>query len=664
VRGNWRGAILTVGLLIAIGCSDLARPVNVVLVTWDTVRADHVGPPAAEAVIGGAGAQSATPGWDALARDGVTFDEARTTAPITLPAHASLLTGLFPSRHGARDNGLFELSAEVPTLAERFEASGYATAAFVSAAVLGRQYGLARGFAHYDDEMSREASGDPQKIATRRGDATVDAALQWLDGVPRERPVFIWVHLFDPHRTWRAPEPWASRFDPYRAEIAFADAQTARLIESLDTSGRLQRAVVAITSDHGEGLGEHGEGTHAFYAYDSTVRVPLLLWSAESVAPGVRRGARVNGPASLVDLAPTLLELAGLQGLPGEGRSLLPNLRGETVPARTHPLESVAPALHYATAPIFGLLTEAGEVWFDLPRRERYDIARDPQQRENLYRASDASTAEALFAGQRWDWPPSSAPRALDPEERQQLAALGYATNLTPVLGEGAASAVDPKDRIALFNFLNLEAQHFTPEAALQRADAMGETHGNPLALERFRVDSLGALGRTRDAIALLEQLVQAHPEAPDLREELAWRRAQRGEQRALAQAIRETLAREPMHPSAERDLALTLHQLQEFEEAGALYRRLLARHPEDDVLRANLARLLMTQGAHELALDTLRKGRSRPEHAATLDCLAGRILAHYLDRQEEAVRAYRACAAADGRLEPLDRDVLDRAQR
>jgi arylsulfatase A-like enzyme len=140
------------------------------------------------------------------------FDEARSTAPITLPAHASLLTGLFPSRHGARDNGLFELSAEVPTLAEHFGASGYATAAFVSAAVLGRQYGLARGFGHYDDEMSHEPSDDPQKIATRRGNATVDAALQWLDGVPRERPVFIWVHLFDPHRPWRAPEPWASRF--------------------------------------------------------------------------------------------------------------------------------------------------------------------------------------------------------------------------------------------------------------------------------------------------------------------------------------------------------------------------------------------------------------------------------------------------------------------
>jgi tetratricopeptide (TPR) repeat protein len=420
---------------------------------------------------------------------------------------------------------------------------------------------------------------------------------------------------------------------------------------------------VAITSDHGEGLGEHGEGTHAFFAYDSTVRIPLLLWSAESVAPGVRRGARVNGPASLVDLAPTLLELAGLEALAGQGRSLLPSLRGEAVAARTLPLESVAPALHYATAPIFGLLTEAGEIWFDLPRRERYDVARDPQQRENLYRASDASTAAALFSAQHWDWPPSSAPRALNREERQQLAALGYATSLTPTLGEGALGSVDPKDRIALFNFLNLEAQHLTPEAALQRAAVMGEIHGHPVAVGRFRVDSLAALGRTQDAIALLEQLVEAHPEAPDLREELAWRRAQRDEQRALAQAIRETLAREPTHPSAERDLALTLHQLQELEEAEALYRRLLAQHPEDDALRANLARLLMTRGAHELALDTLRNGRGRPEHAATLDCLAGRILAHYLDREEEAFRAYRACEVANERLEPLDRDVLDRAQ-
>jgi len=226
-----------------------------------------------------------------------------------------------------------------------------------------------------------------------------------------------------------------------------------------------------------------------------------------------------------------------------------------------------------------------------------------------------------------------------------------------------AAGDVDPKDRVALFDFLNLEAQYLTPEAALRRAEALRADFGSLPALERFRVDSLGALGRTRDAIALLERIVDAHPEAPDLRDELAWRRARRDEQRALAAAIRETLASQPEHPSAERDLGLTLHRLQEMEEAEVLYRRVLARYPEDDALRANLARLLMMRGQHGMALEALAAGRSRPGHAATLDCLAGRILAHYLGREAEAVATYRACRAAGGALEPLDQAVLERAR-
>ncbi|HEY5659081.1 MAG TPA: sulfatase-like hydrolase/transferase [Myxococcota bacterium] len=658
--GGVRAGLAVCSLWIA-ACSDAGRPPDVVLITWDTVRADHVGPPEARPGEAADGAPSATPRWDALAREGVSFREARTTAPITLPAHASLLTGLFPSQHGARDNGLFRLSEDVPTLAERFRAGGYATAAFVSAAVLGREYGLARGFDVYDDAMAESSPTGQQRIGSRRGDDTVNAALRWLEQVSDARAVFLWVHLFDPHRTWHAPEPWASRFDPYRAEIAFADAQTGRLLEALQVAGRWKHSIVALTSDHGEGLGEHGEGTHAYFAYDSTLRIPLLFWTGHDLDRGLLRGGVVDGPASLIDLAPTLLELAQLEPLAGSGRSLLRSLRGEPVPARAHPLECVAPALHYGTAPIFGLLTEAGEIWFDLPRRERYDVARDPQQRRNLYRDADAPVADALFAAQQWQWPPAQALLEVDAGARQQLEALGYSADVASELDAGRD--VDPKDRVALFDFLNLEAQYATPEAALRRADALRAEFGSLPALERFRVDSLSALGRTRDAIALLEQVVDAHPEAPDLRDELAWRRARRDEQRALAAAIRETLAAQPEHPSAERDLGLTLHQLQELEEAEVLYRRALARHPEDDALRANLARLLMTRGRHATALEALAPGRSRTGHAATLDCLAGRILAHYLDREAEGVAAYRACEAAGGALDPLDRAALERLQ-
>ena len=169
--------------------------------------------------------------------------------PITLPAHVSLMTGLFPPAHGVRDNGQFTLSASVPTLAERFRAGGRATGAFVSAAVLARAFGLARGFEVYDDTLT--AQGGNRSMTTRRSDQSVDAALAWLAAVPADRPVFLWVHLFAPHRPWRAPARFAERFDPYRAEIAFADAQTGRLLDALEAAGRLSHAIVVVTSDHG-----------------------------------------------------------------------------------------------------------------------------------------------------------------------------------------------------------------------------------------------------------------------------------------------------------------------------------------------------------------------------------------------------------------------------
>jgi arylsulfatase A-like enzyme len=643
-------------------------PPDVVIVTWDTVRADAVGadaapdrPYAGPDPSGGdrppardPGA-SPTPRLDALARDGVVFSGARSPVAITLPAHASLFTGLAPHRHGSRDNGEFPLPGGPPLLAERLAGRGYATAAFVSAAVLAKAFGLGRGFAHYDDRLDPGARN--RTVASRAADRTVDAAIAWLVSVPPDRPVFVWLHLYSPHRPWQAPDAFAARFDPYTAEIAFADAETGRLLDALAAAGRLARALVVVTSDHGEGLGEHGEGTHSFFAYDSTLRIPLVFWAGERSGVALRSGARVPGPAALFDVADTLLDLLGAPGLGGDGRSLGASLRGgEPVPARALAVESVVPALDWNAAPVFGVIDAEGASWFDGPRRERYDLAADPAQTRNLYDPTDAPRADALFAAIDRGWPPERSPVALDPGARAQLELLGYATGSGGTL---EVSSVPAAERIDAYELATLGAESLDLEETLHRIDALEAQHGELLALARFRADTLTALARPRQALVVLEAAARRHPDSSALRDRIEALRARTGEERALAASIRAALAADPDHPTAERDLALTLHQLEEWDEAASLYRRVLARDPVDDATRANLARLLVARGESDAALEVLAPGRARAGHDPALDCVAGRILERAPGAGDSARDALHACAESGGAVSAHGRALL-----
>ena len=273
---------------------------NVVLITVDTLRADHLG------CYGDRGAR--TPNIDALARDGLRFDQAISAVPITLPSHATLMTGLDPPRHGVRQNGTFKLSAEHETLAEVLRANGYATAAVVGAFVLDSRYGLNQGFDWYDDDIVPEnVPSDSRRFHARRGDAVTAAATNWLERYRAggRRPFLLWVHYYDPHVPYDPPEEYRSAFPdrPYDGEIAFVDAQIGVLITHLRSRGLLDDSVIVLTSDHGEGLEEHGELTHMDLVYDSTMRVPLILSGAEVFEAGVVVRDRLAG---LVDVFPTL----------------------------------------------------------------------------------------------------------------------------------------------------------------------------------------------------------------------------------------------------------------------------------------------------------------------------------------------------------------------
>src|SRR5947199_1553754 len=272
-----------------------AKP-NVVFITIDTLRADHL------RCYGYARIE--TPNIDALARTGVRFTQARTPVPITLPAHTAIFTGSFPMATGMHDFSGNKLPANATTLAKVLRDSGYTTAAFIGAAVLDSRFGLNQGFETYFDHFDFSRLDETNlDLTERRGDLVVDEALGWLKQTPRQ-PFLLWVHLYDPHFPYAPPEPYASRYRThlYDGEIAFADAQVGRLLSFLKQRGLFEHSVIALAGDHGEGLGEHGEKTHGFFIYNSTLHVPLIL-KVPGAAPRV-----VAEDVSLVDVMPTLLQ--------------------------------------------------------------------------------------------------------------------------------------------------------------------------------------------------------------------------------------------------------------------------------------------------------------------------------------------------------------------
>jgi len=427
----WTPAFAALALFgISASCGVDRGPLNVVVVTLDTTRVDRLTP---------YGYMDASmPGLERLAREGAVFQRAYTIVPLTLPAHTSLFTGLSPVSHGVHDNADPPLDGQFDTLAEVLHGGGYQTAAFVASAVLDPDRGLAQGFDRYQDTGLNEFG---RHRSQRRGDEVMNDAIAWLEHAD-QRPFLLWTHLYDAHQPYEPPEPFASQIsNRYVAEIAFADAQLRRLLDTLDRRGLAGRTVVVVLADHGESLGERGERDHGIFLYDNVMQIPLMIR-----APGVA-ATRVNAIARSIDVMPTILELAGQPARHSDGRSLSPLMRG-TDDHREAYAESLYPRRIGWSA--LASLRDDRYKFIEAPKPELYDLDNDPFEQQNLA-ATRISTVEAMrrrLEAIASASTPASTPAPVSKELRERLASLGYASS------SGAGNArnrdlPDPKDCMA-----------------------------------------------------------------------------------------------------------------------------------------------------------------------------------------------------------------------
>lgn len=599
------GAVIAI--LLASAASSRGRPGpagsrNLLLVTLDTVRADHLG------AYGYAAAE--TPALDRLAREGVRFQRTYSAVPLTLPSHATLLSGLLPPRHGLRNNGAGEFPRDRETLATILSAAGYRTGAFTGAFVLDRRFGLARGFEHFDDEIARDPTAPAGLEAERPGSVVVDRALAWL---AREdaRPFFAWVHLYDPHAPYTPPEPFRSRHpaEPYDGEIASTDAQVGRLLELLDRRSLASSTVVAVLADHGEALGEHGELTHGLLLYEPTLRVPFLLR-----APGLLDAGRVvETPVGLADVAPTLAALLKTPlASAAEGRGAPPLvLDGRDISRALLRGEEPTPADLYAESEyprIFGWsglasLQRRHLKYISAPRPELYDLLKDPGERVNLFDPSRGRSdldhrLSLLRKGSRVAAP---VPAGSEDESVARLAGLGYIGGAPPSSEalEDDRARKDPKDMVVHFRAFeeaNWHVQAGRFDDAVAALEPLVSVDPANSVFRGLLAQAHRGLKNFPRAVRLYREAVAAAPHDPEARYNLAVTLQETGLSAEALEAIAEAIRRDPARPEAHNVLGIALLAMGKTGEALAEFDRAVRldpRNPSAHNSRGNVLRPL-----------------------------------------------------------------------
>jgi arylsulfatase A-like enzyme/Tfp pilus assembly protein PilF len=645
-------------LLAIVGCRSApapepvapppAGPRNLVLITIDTLRSDYVG-------YSGSG-KVRTPNLDRLAREGVCFTETRSPVPMTLPAHASILTGELPPTHGVRVNGRDRLSEKAVTLAEILKSKGYDTAAFVGAFVLDRRYGLAQGFDVYDDDVGGDVGELESFEAERNAGAVASAFRGWLERQSSDRPLFVWLHFYDPHAPYQPPEPYRGQFpdDPYAGEVAYADAVVGQVVDELRSRGLLDGSLLAVVGDHGEGLGEHGEQTHSVLIYNSALHVPLLIR-----APGlVEAGRRVDAVTRTVDVAPTLLDYLGFDAPAMEGRTLRPLVEGKSDGDETgRPVysESLYASIHLGWSELRAL-ERGGFRYIEAPRPELYDLGADPGERENVLLSRKAIAREMREELERERAAlEKGAPHELaatDPATEARLKSLGYVSSSSAGRRSGGGALVDPKDEMVLWNQIQLGVH----EVGLGRFDAGREILEKVLSTEKtvpIVYENLGEaylrLGREAEAEALFRQALSRGIEEADFHVNLGRIYQSRRDLGRSENELRVALALDPMNVAALVHLGNTLRAENQPQEALPLYRKALEINPRYVYALDGLGRAESQLGRADEALSAFREVvRLDPDGAQGYFNLGVQL--EHMGRKAEALESYQELLRRAGR--------------
>ncbi len=575
----------------------------------------------------------------------MTFDNAYSVAPITLVAHTSIHTGLDPPRHGVRNNGLQYVPADVETLAERLGARRWRTAAFVSAAVLDRRYGLDQGFEVYDDDLSAGRERHPRMVADRPAEATVAAAMAWLDALPEGERFFLWVHLYDPHAAYSPPPPFRDRYAGrlYDGEIAYMDQQIGRLLADPRIG---DDTLVSVIGDHGESLGEHGEQTHALLAYDATLHVPWIL-----CIPSGPRGLRVAATVGQVDLVPTVLDLLDQWPSDGDGTSLVPLLEGlvRDDPDRALYSETLLPFYTYGWSQLT-VLRRGRFKWIDAPQPELYDTRRDPHELSNLVTeepgiAHDMARelAARRAAEERGGDGGGGNQLALDDEARERLRSLGYlAVGSTP--GGGDRERPDPKAMIGVHvgleraRFLALDRLFGPAEAELER---VLRRDPNNLAALMDLAEVQSSAGRDQEAEATLSRALALDPSYPQIHLRMATLEASRGNLERAVELTGLALDAEPRSVEARLRRTVYLARLGRAQEARRTLDEALAADPDSPPANVLFARLFELRHDPAAAEARVRAALDRDPFQIAGWQILGEVL-QVTGRPEEALGAWR----------------------
>ncbi len=618
-------AVFVALLLLAAGLylilrkpSFKGRPLNLLLITIDTLRADYLSCYGSSPVR--------TPHIDKLAESSVVFTKAFANTTLTLPSHTNILLGVSPLYHGVHENSGFRVTEDQFTLAEFLKSKGYETAAIVGAFPLDSRFGLDQGFDLYDDEYGSGVRSSFTYVE-RRAEEVVDRAIAWLQQRSGKKPWFLWIHLFDPHKPYAPPPPFSDRFrdNPYAGEVAYVDQQLGRLFEFLKRRGLENNLLLILTSDHGEGLGDHGEQTHGYFAYNSTLHVPLIFHSPSLFRPG-----RVEAKVSHLDIFPTVCSIFGFE-CPRhlQGRSLLPALLGQKLKEQPIYFESLSAYLNRGWAPLRGFI-EGSYKFIDLPVKELYNIDRDFAEKNNLAGKVDTGPYEKKLRKLMGELSKSTPEQKRKIEDRRTMEifrSLGYVAGFSPPSRKKFTPADDLKRLLPLHQKYLRSIELFTG-GKIQEAQALLEE------VIKAREDFLQAYitlanfyrmtGQVSRGIEVLQRALRVAPRSFELLSTLGIALVEAGRAEEGAAVLEKAVKIIDYDPEAWNYLGLAYSALGKFDDAMKAYRKATELDPNYAVVYSNMGTLMLTMKIPEDAVPYFEKAlRFDPNLASAYNGLA-----------------------------------------